>query len=95
LTDGPRDKAVHHRRWRAAKSWIAHVIDATKIGSEIHFLTSSDPNHKVNIRHASGIRDIHSSETTVELLQELNTDLSKETKIIAPEIRMLDQIVDH
>ena len=35
------------------------------------------------------------SETTVELLQELNTDISKETKIIAPEIRMLDQIVDH
>ena len=35
------------------------------------------------------------SETAVELLQELNADISKETKIIAPEIRMLDQIVDH
>jgi len=222
LTDGPKNKAIHHRRWRAAKSWLTHVIDATKIGSEIHFLTSSDPNHKVNIRHASGIRDIHSRvsylgtpgydtysaivslayqldsikenesnklkglilmtdgdigvdieancfvspnfnifdkssncgkiyldalnyatkpgqlssidivfvvnwaderlidqslikamtkifpdsrivcgtldslrETVVELLRELNTDVSKETKIIAPEIRLLDQIVDH
>ncbi|CAG5113588.1 Oidioi.mRNA.OKI2018_I69.chr2.g7678.t1.cds [Oikopleura dioica] len=60
LTDGPRDKITHHRRWKAAKTWLTHVIDATKIGTEIHFITSSDPNHKVNIRHASGTRDIHS-----------------------------------